>query len=335
MSYYEGKKVVVTGGAGFVGSHLVGELADRGASVKVFDNFSRGTPENLEGLRGKIDLITQDLARMSPDLLTADVVFDLAAAVFGVRHLYKKGADLLTLNLRITQNVLEAIAKDEVPRLVYVSSSCAYDFAGARVPHVEEDVQFPESCYGQSKFIGEAMCHALAEQYGTDIRMARLFNVYGPGDSGNSPHVIPDFMRKADAIARAKKDGHGGGPFEMIGDGEQTRAFCYIDDIVEGLLLLGSEYLEVPLKDRIYNFGNADEVRMIAIAAMIKVMYGIGAHPFSFIPAPDMDVRRRSADITRARTDLNWEPEVGLKEGLEKTREWLAPRIDSMPWRLS
>lgn len=330
-NYYDGKEVMVTGGAGFVGSHLVTALHERGAHVTVIDNCSRGAKGNLEELGDAIKFVEWDLDMEAPNFFKADLVFDLAAVVFGVRHLYEEGADILTTNLRITQNVLEAAVSFYVKRLIYVSSSCVYDFEGVSVPHVESDVRFPESSYGQSKYIGEVLCHAYAEQHGIDIRMARLFNVYGPGDSGNSPHVIPDFMRKAHAIKVAKDAGQAPGPFVMIGDGEQTRSFCYVDDIVDGLLSLGGTPQGGP---HVYNIGTEDAVCMNVLASKIMKMYGIAKWPTQGVTAPSMDVRERSADITLAKTFLEWEPKVDLETGLARTREWLQPKIDDMAWRL-
>src|SRR5438128_4375741 len=217
--------IAVIGGAGFVGSALVRELVKRDHKVVVYDNGSRG--KNVT--EGAITIWTD--GRLMPALEGFDMVYDFAARVYGVRDLYKDPAELLADNIAITIGVLKAVVAGKVPNYFYVSSSCVYDFPGAKVPHREDDTNICDTSYGFSKLAGEQLVKWYARQYGFVAKIARLFNVYGPGDSFQSPHVIPEFIKKAEEAKTT-------GKFSILGTGDQSRDFTYMDDVVEGILAI-------------------------------------------------------------------------------------------------
>ena len=318
----DGSKVTVTGGAGFIGSHLVEELLNRGCRVKVLDSFERGSTRNLqpqEKLTVK-QVNLQDSLNLDADFAGSQVVFDLAAKVSGNRELYRSPADLLTTNIAITAKVARAAVKAQVERVVFISSSCVYDTPQVRIPHGEKDLALPlQSYYGWSKLIGETIYSAHHEQFGLKVAAARLFNVYGPRESLQSPHVIPEFIRKAFELKNSNRE-----TFEVLGDGNQTRSFLYVSDAVSGLTNLAeSEYCEA------FNFGSEKEIKIKDLADVILQKAGLnpGRVSFTHEPINPIDVKRRAADTSKARTLLNWEPKVDLDEGLTNTIDWFTKTV--------
>jgi len=300
-------KIAIMGGAGFVGSALVRRLAGD-HEIYVFDNYSRGVPQNLKGSAVAITRI--DLCENEPSLEGFDRVYDLAARVAGARDLYRDPATLLRDNLRITGSVLEAVARAGVPYYFFVSSSCVYDFPGAKVPHVEEDTGICDTSYGLSKQIGEEMTRWYSRQYGFQVRIARLFNVYGPGDSPLSPHVIPEFFRKAE---QAKTTG----VFPIFGSGTQTRDFTWIGDVVEGLVTVAERGTHL----QPYNIGGGSEYSIADLAKIVCEETGVSARFVTEdMPPPPEDIQRRSADNSKLRA-LGWAPEVGLRQGIRRMTE--------------
>ena len=291
--------VAVVGGAGFVGSALVRALIEQGQSVTVFDNFSRGVEQNLPEGAAPVHMDAKDLRYIGP----FQVVYDLAARVYGVRDLYKNPADLLADNIAITSAILRAATNSRVPRYVYVSSSCVYDFPGAEVPHREDDTDICDTSYGFSKVAGEQLCRWFARQYGFDLRIVRLFNVFGPGDSFQSPHVIPEFIRKA-------REARGTGTFEILGSGRQTRDFTWHNDCVRGILV--AAILGAP--SEAYNIGTGREVSVNALAHMVCDEIGVTPE-FIHVPAPAEDIQRRAANADKLKA-LGWSPEVSLEAGI-------------------
>jgi nucleoside-diphosphate-sugar epimerase len=294
--------IAVIGGAGFVGSALVRELVKRDHKVVVYDNGSRG-----KNVTDSAVTIWTD-GRLMPALEGFDMVYDFAARVYGVRDLYKDPAELLADNIAITIGVLKAVVAGKVPNYFYVSSSCVYDFPGAKVPHKEDDTNICDTSYGFSKLAGEQLVKWYARQYGFVAKIARLFHVYGPGDSFQSPHVIPEFIKKAE---EAKSTGK----FAILGSGMQTRDFTYMDDVVEGLLTIAERgaHLEA------YNIGTGREVSIRDLAEMVCYQHGlylgdlVGFHD----PVAPQDIQRRAADNSKLRA-LGWEPKVTLEEGLRR-----------------
>ena len=313
----DSKIVAVTGGAGFIGSHLVDSLLARGCRVIVLDSLARGNLSNLPSNNEQLVLKNIDLASsatLEREIENVEVLFDLAAKSPGNRDLYKNPADLVSTNVGITLKVAQAASKVGVDRVVFVSSSCVYDHEKAVVPHAESDVGVSKlSYYGWSKLIGETIYSAYAEQYGLNASVARIFNAYGPRESLSSPHVVPEFIMKA---FECKK---GNGTFEILGDGNQTRSFLFVTDAVEGLIRLAESGLTEPV-----NFGFPREVSIQELATLVLEEVGVKVSDVSFInnPGPPKDVRRRSPDISKANSLLGWKPNVELKEGLQITIKW-------------
>ena len=294
--------IAVIGGAGFVGSALVRRLHPE-HKVTVFDNFSRGAQVNLPS---GVKVVTADAMDGIPSLHGFDWVYDFAARVYGVRDLYKDPAQLLTDNIRVTTASLEAVVLAKVPEYFYISSSCVYDFPGAGVPHSEDDTNICDTSYGFSKVVGEQLAKWYANQYGFNTRIARLFNVYGPGDSFKSPHVIPEFIKKA----RQAKTTH---DFPILGMGNQTRDFTYMDDVVEGLLAISAH----GIPGGAYNVGTGRETTIMDLAQMICTIVGTGPVVFMHEPVAKEDIQKRVADNRKLRA-LGWEPKVALEGGLRR-----------------
>ena len=314
----DGRKVAVTGGGGFIGSHLVEELLGRGCFVTVLDSFERGSTSNLPVTHEKLTVKKVNLlesSNLERDFNGIEVLFDLAAKVSGNRDLYQSPADLLATNIGITLNVAKAAVKAHIGRVVFSSSSCVYDSPNPRIPHAENDVTLPlQSYYGWSKLIGETIYSAHSDQFGLKVGTARIFNAYGPRESLRSPHVIPEFIQKAFELKAGKRTA-----FEVLGDGNQTRSFLYVRDAVSGLIKLAeSESCEV------FNFGSDKEVKIADLAESILQSVGLNPGQIKFVHEPinPIDVKRRAADISKARTTLNWTPKVDLGEGLANTIDW-------------
>jgi GDP-D-mannose 3',5'-epimerase len=313
----DSKVVAITGGAGFIGSHLVDSLLARGCRVIVFDSLARGNMSNLPSKNERLTLKNIDLvstARLEREIEDVEVLFDLAAKSPGNRDLYKNPADLVSTNVGITLNVARAVSNVGVDRVVFVSSSCVYDHEKAVVPHIESDVGLSKlSYYGWSKLMGEAVYSAYAEQYGLRACVARIFNAYGPRESLKSPHVIPEFIMKAFECKKGSRT------FEILGDGAQTRSFLFVSDAVEGLIRLAESGLSETV-----NFGSPREVSIRELATLVLHEVGVKPSDISFISSPvsPRDIRRRSPDISKANSLLSWKPNVELEEGLQITTKW-------------
>jgi len=313
------KKAIVTGGAGFLGSHLVDALLEDGYDVTVIDSLERGTAENLSHCLDRITFIHRDLREPSQILTpTGDyLVFDFAAKVFGVRHLYETPWTLMTDNIQITMNNLRRWSNAK--KYVYISSSCVYDFNEAPIPHKEGDFGYLNSFYGWGKIFGELCCQALDEEKGFNYTVIRPFNTYGPRETLLYPHVIPDFIRKGyDCKYRGVKT------FEILGDGKQTRSFTYSSDAVSGIML-GAKLGEKTA----YNISSPEETTIMELAELIWDIMDINPEPV-FKPAPTKEVKKRYASTLKAEQELGWKAKVDLKEGLKRTVEWMVPRMERL-----
>lgn len=296
------------GGAGFIGSAFVRKMITLGADVTVYDNFSRGTPKNLPD---SVKLVKADAKEGGLNLRGMDWVVDFAARVAGARDLYNDPAPLLSDNIRITDSSLRAVVDCEVPNYFFVSSSCVYDFPGAKVPHVEDDTQICDTSYGFSKVVGEQMTNWYAKQFGFSARIVRLFNVYGQNDSPLFSHVIPDFFLKAEAIKKGEAT-----TFPILGDGSQTRDFTWMDDVIEGLVMvmMSGEHLQP------YNIGTGVETSVRRLAELVCEIVGVPIPAFPSELVAKEDIQRRAADASRLRS-LGWRPETDLRAGLQRMYE--------------
>lgn len=302
---------LVTGGAGFIGSHLVDALVARGHPVRVFDNFSTGSEENLAHHGDDIEVVRGDVGDL-------DVV---RAAMTGVERVFHQAAlasvprsirDPLATHHACatgTLHVLMAAREAGVRRMVYAASSSAYG-NGVRLPKCESDPTAPLSPYAVAKLTGEMYCQAFTEVHGLETVRLRYFNVFGPLQSPDSPYaaVIPRFMEAMLA---------GRSPL-IHGDGQQSRDFTFVADVVQANLLAA----EVPgVAGRLYNVAGGRRTSLLDLVRLINELRGTSIEAVHVAPRPG-DVRHSQADITRARAELGYEPRYSLAEGLRRCLEY-------------
>ena len=313
-------RCLVTGGAGFIGSHLVDELLRLGAKVRVVDDLSRGKRENIAHFFDQIEFLKGDLAEKSvaiEALRDIDICFHLAAVVGGVEFMNSHPAEI-SKNLSIDRNVIDGFRRIDAERLLYTSTACTYPTSlqeEADIPALKEEDAFkygvrPDSFYGWTKIMGEVTCRAYHDAYGMRISIVRPFNPYGPRDyfDPDSSHVIPALIR------RALRHEH---PFLVWGDGEQSRAFQYVTDVV------GAFPLAVDLLTNAdpVNLGTSDVVKIRDLAKLILDLVGYKTS-IQFDSSKPQGVRCRKADTMKSMSQLGWRPEVYLKEGLKRTIDW-------------
>ncbi len=320
-SYYRGKKVLVTGGAGFVGSHLVENLVQLGAQVRVPVRASTSL-DFLKEYRGSIETVPVDLfdrALSEGVFKNQQIVFHLAAAKGGgIAHSVKHHGSLFRDNMLSFINSIEAARLAAVERFVVVSSACVYA-RDVDVPIKEEEGfrEVPEPTnagYGWSKRMGEYLSLAYHEEFGMNVSVARPFNAYGPRDDffASENHVIPGLIKRLL---------NGETPLVVWGSGQQTRSFLYVSDFVLGLLKLGAhEGVPGPI-----NLGNEEE---ITIANLAKLLVSLGEELFGIKISLVFDSTkpdgqpRRSCDTQRAEREIGFKAQGSLREGLRKTLQW-------------
>jgi UDP-glucuronate decarboxylase len=311
------RTAVVAGGAGFIGSHICGLLFRRGYRVVCVDNFLTGSLDNLADLLGRpgFELLRHDI--VDPLDLPGEVheIYNFACAASP--PLYQRDpVHTMKTSVLGSINLLE-LARRTKARILQASTSEVY---GDPERHPQPETYWgnvnpigPRACYDEGKRAAEALFFDHHRLYGVPIRVARIFNTYGPHMSPNDGRIVSTFVSQALA----------GRPLTVYGDGRQTRSLCYIDDLVRGLDLLmqSDEDLRVPV-----NLGNPCELPVIAIAERVLALTGASS-TIEFRPMPEDDPRRRRPVVDRARTLLGWAPQVDLDSGLARTIEFLAPRI--------
>jgi UDP-glucose 4-epimerase len=315
-------KVMVTGGAGFIGSELVRQLATTGCHVLVVDNLVNGRRENLEGsASGLVELEVADIRdqeRMRLFLRGVDIVFHLAC--LGVRHSIHSPEENHEVNATGTLKLLIAARDAGVKRFVYVSSSEVYGTAQI-VPMTEEHSTSPTTVYGSSKLAGECYARAFWRTHGFPAVIVRPFNAYGPRchHEGDSGEVIPRFLLRCMA----------GLPMVVFGDGTQTRDFTFVSDTAVGIRLAGTVAEAV---GQTINLGNGREICINDLAQQVAAVAGRPPKLVRDNPRPG-DVLRLYADCTRAQDVLGFQPTIALQDGLCRLREWYLERGES-PERL-
>jgi UDP-glucose 4-epimerase len=305
---------LVTGGAGFIGSELVRQLAAAGERVVVIDNLVNGGRENLADAPGDITLVEADIRDVDacrPHLRKARLVYHLAC--LGVRHSLHSPVENHEVNATATLRLLQACREEEVARFVYVSSSEVYGTA-KHVPMDEEHPTFPSTVYGASKLAGESYTRAFHETHGYPTVVVRPFNTYGPRchHEGDSGEVIPKFLLRSLAAK----------PVVVFGDGVQTRDFTYVTDTARGILLAGAVEAAI---GRTFNLGSGREISINDLAREIAAVVQRSVGVVHDDPRPG-DVRRLRADTSRARAVLGYEPRVALADGLAALLEWYRGR---------
>lgn len=304
------KRILITGGAGFLGSHLCDRLADEGHEVLCLDNFFTGGKRNITHLLGRanFELIRHDLVQ--PIFLEVDEIYNLACPASPIHYQYNPVKTVKT-NVMGAINML-GLAKRVKAKILQASTSEIY---GNPAVHPQKEDYWgnvntigPRSCYDEGKRCVETLFFDYHRQNGVNIRVVRIFNTYGLRMHPEDGRVISNFIVQA----LTNQD------ITVYGDGSQTRSFCYVDDMTEGLIRMmnGPDDLIGPI-----NLGNPDECSILQVAEMIIRMTG-SRSKIIFKPLPQDDPIRRCPDITLAKKRLNWEPTIELEEGIRRTIEY-------------
>jgi dTDP-glucose 4,6-dehydratase len=314
------RHAVVTGGAGFLGSHLCERLLAAGTEVTCLDNFATSSPGNVARLLGRPDfrLVDCDVTRILPVLGEADLVLHFASAASPPDYL-RLPVETLEAGAAGTQHALD-LARDKGARFVLASTSEVY---GDPQQHPQTEDYWgnvnpvgPRSVYDEAKRYAEALTTAYRTSRGVDTAIVRIFNTYGPRMRPHDGRAIPTFVRQALA----------GDPLTVAGDGRQTRSVCYVDDTVTGILALAGSDCAGPV-----NIGGTQEMTVLRLAQTIRELTG-STSPIEFVPRPADDPAVRQPDTTLARQLLGWRPAIGLEEGLRRTIDWFATRSGGLGW---
>lgn len=311
-------KILITGGAGFIGSNLSAYFVGKKDSVFAIDNFITGSQKNIDSLIGqpnfkffKKDLCLFQFSEIPP----VDYIFHLASPASPDK--YKKyPLETLAVNSQGTKNLLEFMLKSRSKVFVLASTSEVY---GDPLVHPQREDYWgnvnpagERSCYDEGKRFAEALTMSYFRKYKIDLRIARIFNTYGPNMEKNDGRVISNFI--VQSLGRE--------PVTVYGDGQQTRSCCYVSDMVTGLLKLATTG---NLAGETINLGGTDERKVVDLARLIKKMAGSSSE-IIFKPKPEDDPQKRKPDISKAIKLLGWQPEVTLEDGLTKTIEYFRER---------
>jgi dTDP-glucose 4,6-dehydratase len=311
-------RILVTGAAGFLGSHLTDRLLGEGHTVVGVDNLSTGDCDNIAHLAGEPRFQFEQHDICEPfetdfDAGPLDFVFNMASPASPPEYL-RLGIETLRVGSVGTENALELAAKYGAGFLHASTSECYGD--PLQHPQTEEywgnvNPVGPRSVYDESKRYAEALVMAYHRYRGVNTHLARIFNTYGPRLHPSDGRVISNFIMQALR----------GEPLTVYGDGNQTRSFCYVDDLIEGILRLSRSDEHMPV-----NIGNPTEFTILECAQSVLDVTGSKSE-LRFEPLPQDDPARRRPDITKARTLLGWEPLVSLREGLEKSLDFFVGKV--------
>ncbi|BFR47741.1 SDR family oxidoreductase [Nitratidesulfovibrio sp. HK-II] len=304
------KRILVTGGAGFIGSHLCRRLLDRGAEVLCVDNFFTGSRDHVQEMQDhpRFELLRHDIT--FPLYVEVDEIYNLACPASPIHYQFDPVQTTKTC-VHGSINML-GLAKRVKARILQASTSEVY---GDPETHPQTEDYWgrvnpigPRSCYDEGKRCAETLFSDYHRQHGVPIRIARIFNTFGPRMHPNDGRVVSNF------ILQALQDK----PITIYGDGSQTRSFCYVDDMVDGLtaLMHAPDEIHLPV-----NLGNPEERTILNLAEII-IEFVNSRSTIDFRPLPQDDPRRRRPDITQAKEKLGWEPRVSMEEGLRKTVEY-------------
>jgi len=310
-------RIVVAGGAGFLGSHLCDHLIARGDSVVCLDDLSTGSRDNVAHLldSARFSLVVDDVSeKVELDANTkVDAVCNLASPASPPAYL-EHPLETLAVGSEGTRRLLELALAHEA-RFLMASTSEVY---GDPLVHPQResyhgnvDPTGPRSVYDEAKRFAESMTMAMHRYRGVDVTIARIFNTYGPRLAPGDGRVVSNFISQALL----------GEPLTVYGDGSQTRSLCYVDDEIAGLVALLDSSLIGPV-----NIGSPDERTILELAHTVLELSGSDS-PITFEPLPTDDPVRRCPDITLATSELGWFPLVGLRDGITRTMEYLAPRV--------
>jgi dTDP-glucose 4,6-dehydratase len=305
------QRAVITGGAGFLGSHLCERLLNSDYEVICLDNFVTGNPGNVAHLAeaGPLRLIRADVTEFVHVAGPVDMVLHFASPASPVDYLRLPIATLKVGAIGTLHTL--GLAREKGARFLLASTSEVY---GDPQIHPQPETYWghvnpvgPRGVYDEAKRFGEALTMAYRATHGVDTGIVRIFNTFGPRMRPDDGRAIPTFIRQALA----------GEPLTVAGDGSQTRSVCYVDDLIAGILALADSGLPGPV-----NIGNPEEMSVLALAERIRDLVGSDA-PIDFVERPVDDPTVRQPDITIAREQLGWEPVVPVDEGLKKTIGWM------------
>ena len=309
-------RILITGGAGFIGSHLCERLLNEGNEVLCLDNFFTGRRENIFHLldNPRFELIRHDVTE--PILLEVDQIYNLACPASPVHYQYNPVKTVKT-SVMGAINML-GLAKRVRARILQASTSEVY---GDPLVHPQTEDYWGNvnpiglrSCYDEGKRLAETLMTDYHRQNHVDIRIARIFNTYGPRMLEDDGRVVSNFIVQA---LRGK-------PLTLYGEGEQTRSFCYVDDLIEGLIrLMNVNNLHDPV-----NLGNPGEFTIKQLAEEVRNICGSQSE-FTYLPLPADDPRQRKPNISKAQAMLGWNPTIALREGLTRTVEYFSRRFSA------
>lgn len=304
------KTILVTGGAGFIGSHLIDALVGDNKVICV-DNLSTGKRNNISHLarHKNFRFIKHDASKPLKIAGKIDYIFHLSSPASPVDYL-QRPIETMMVNSFGTRNMLE-LAKEKKARFLLASTSEVY---GDPEKHPQSEDYWgnvnpigPRSPYDESKRFAEALVMAYHRIHGIDVRIARIFNTYGPRMRSNDGRVIPNFINQA-LVNKS---------ITVYGDGKQTRSFCYVSDMVSGLIKL----MESDCAGEPFNLGNPDERRIIDVAKRIRELTN-SKSDIIFNSLPEDDPEKRKPDMSKTKERLGWEPKVAFDDGLKRTIEW-------------
>jgi len=319
MEYHDRKRTLVTGGAGFLGSHLCERLVEQGNDVLCLDNFFTGTKDNISHLLGKpnFELIRHDL--VEPIFLEVDEIYNLACPASPVHYQHNPVKTVKTSVMGAIHML--GLAKRVHAKILQASTSEIY---GDPAVHPQKEEYWgnvntigPRSCYDEGKRCAETLFFDYYRQNSVNIRVVRIFNTYGPRMHPNDGRVVSNFFVQA----LNNKD------ITVFGDGSQTRSFCYVDDLIDGIILMmnGPDDFPGPV-----NLGNPGEFTILELAKQIIELTG-SRSKIIFKPLPEDDPMQRQPDIGLAKERLEWEPSVNLERGLKKTVAYFERIVSGQP----
>ena len=308
-------RILITGGAGFVGSHLAERLLDQGHDVIAVDNYFTGSKRNIEHLltNSRFELMRHDVT--FPLYVEVDAIYNLASPASPV-HYQHDPVQTTKTNVMGAINMLGLAKRLRVP-ILQASTSEVY---GDPEVHPQPEDYWgkvnpigPRACYDEAKRVAETLFFDYHRQHGLDIRVARIFNTYGPRMAADDGRVVSNF------IVQALR----GEPLTIYGDGSQTRSFCYVDDLVSGLIALMENASNEPGP---VNLGNPGEFTMLELASLVLDITG-SSSPIEHRDLPADDPKQRQPNIDKAKKVLGWEPSVPLRDGLKKTIDYFQSQL--------
>lgn len=309
------KRILVTGGAGFIGSHLIDRLIEEEHEVVCLDNLQTGSKDNISHHRGQVQFIEYDVSHPFPELGHFDEIYNLACPASPV-HYQADPIHTFKTSIMGAINVLE-LARKTGAKVLQASTSEVY---GDPLVHPQPEGYWGHvntigirSCYDEGKRGAETLFFDYARQHGVQIKVIRIFNTYGPRMHPEDGRVVSNFI-----VQSLQKQ-----PLTVYGNGQQSRSFCYVDDLIEGILKMMETPQEIqgPI-----NLGNPNEFTMLELAEKVMRLTG-NETELQFKPLPSDDPKQRQPIIDVARNILDWQPKIMLEEGLEKTIEYFSNKI--------